>query len=1090
MFKGLHRTFGLIILIVVFVLPLVSTHSDAMGQGDELTIEQFALADTYVLILASNGKVYAWGENWKGQLGTTAVNYIPYPVIVPNLDEIVKVSARSATYANSAAIDAEGHVWTWGDNDKSQLGRAVNSGHHHLPGKVITSDGNVLSNIIDISLGERHMIALDHNGQVWGWGNHFNGQVGHGEVMNDSSKSIARRAVQVINEDDFPLSNIVKISAGSSHNIALDASGTVWVWGNNTLDSLGTGDTNTNLNKAHRLDPAYFGEYNVLDIASGSHHNLALVEDVNGNKRVYGWGANNVRQLGVTSFTVSTPSLIEQPDNPSFPNNIVGIGAGSDVSVIYAEQSGEVKVYTAGSVTHKKLGHSEDETGLTQTNFLEVQGVSNPDDIQFADYNGFLLLDGQLQGWGRNHVGQFGQGEVVDSAIGIAEAVTISNNFHTELSHISLSNGQLFPAFHPDMQEYIVYLGSEVSHLVDLDIGFEFPAATHAQLSYGGTNITLTSGQALSLPIEDVLAGMTLTTTALNGISDRTYQIHVERMPKSQSYETNVEGSELIAYPHSGQNIVHAVGTKAHDGGFILGYAATIEPFYSSTPLDFVHLIKTSVSGESEWSRIIGEPDTEYHIASIDPTADGGYVIAGKMEQSYESFIFAVKLNAEGAIEWQHNYNPNQYDGFELSMGRIIPYTTGQYVAIGFVNQYIDEDYTDNQLQIVLINLDANGQELTRTYHTFDERGYAYNFVFGDILALPDGSIDIIATYEDWDGYESILYMRLDEDDHIAWINHYPLEESFSLAVAGIIYGDDNEGFITGHTYEYGFVLPFFSDGSFANDMITYPELRIERAIPMSTGDVLVAGTILNYGDPDGFVISALNGVDRVLSEQQITLDIPAKLLQSHMTLQWLSDDTIALIGVLEDEDFYRSSPFVLTSLVEELGGNNNGSTNPPVQEPYHVTSAVSSMDGRSIQVVFDTAKEEEFSIDHTKFKLIGLESEVLEAAYRYPDGLRHTISLKLSTPILEHIEVVELQLEAGAIRNQQDEENTLQTISVLTPYERHAIKQALIGSDNSGFTIKHVVKALLLKEDVNRDGVFDRYDVSLLLDSIDSVIN
>ena len=73
-----------------------------------------------VAILA-NGSVWAWGDNDRGQLGngTRISSDVPLRVEVPKGVTFVKVS--SGGYA-SYAIDRSGRLWAWGDNKSGQLG--------------------------------------------------------------------------------------------------------------------------------------------------------------------------------------------------------------------------------------------------------------------------------------------------------------------------------------------------------------------------------------------------------------------------------------------------------------------------------------------------------------------------------------------------------------------------------------------------------------------------------------------------------------------------------------------------------------------------------------------------------------------------------------------------------------------------------------------------------------------------------------------------------------------------------------------------------------------------------------------------------
>jgi alpha-tubulin suppressor-like RCC1 family protein len=73
-----------------------------------------------VAVLA-NGSVWAWGDNDRGQLGngTRMSSDVPWRVDVPSGVNFVRVS--SGGYA-SYAIDRSGRLWAWGDNKSGQLG--------------------------------------------------------------------------------------------------------------------------------------------------------------------------------------------------------------------------------------------------------------------------------------------------------------------------------------------------------------------------------------------------------------------------------------------------------------------------------------------------------------------------------------------------------------------------------------------------------------------------------------------------------------------------------------------------------------------------------------------------------------------------------------------------------------------------------------------------------------------------------------------------------------------------------------------------------------------------------------------------------
>ena len=158
-------------------------------------------------IMLFNNKVYVWGANEYGELGLGHTNNVNSPQKL-NLENIIKISCGSF---HSMAITNANQVYVWGDNGYCQLGL----GHNN---KVNSPQKLNLENIIKISCGGYHSIAITNSNQVYVWGNNKHGQLGLGHNNNVNSP-------QKLNLD-----NIIKISCGRSHSMAITNSNQVYVW--------------------------------------------------------------------------------------------------------------------------------------------------------------------------------------------------------------------------------------------------------------------------------------------------------------------------------------------------------------------------------------------------------------------------------------------------------------------------------------------------------------------------------------------------------------------------------------------------------------------------------------------------------------------------------------------------------------------------------------------------------------------------------------------------------------------------------------------------------------------------------------------
>ena len=79
------------------------------------------------------------------------------------------------------------------------------------------------------------------------------------------------------------------LSGGSTHNLAINAAGELYAWGNNGFGRLGDG-TNTDKNSPVKIGTAT----NWSQVAAGNNHSLAI----NTAGELYAWGDNTSGQLG------------------------------------------------------------------------------------------------------------------------------------------------------------------------------------------------------------------------------------------------------------------------------------------------------------------------------------------------------------------------------------------------------------------------------------------------------------------------------------------------------------------------------------------------------------------------------------------------------------------------------------------------------------------------------------------------------------------------------------------------------------------------------------------------------------------------
>ena len=310
----------------------------------------------------------------------------------------------SAGGYHSLALGSNGTLWAWGWNTAGQLGDGTTA-NRLVPISVLN-----LTNGAFISSGYAHSLGLAVGGTNWAWGQNNYGQLGD-STTNDSALPVLTAG----------LPPIVAIAAGGDHSLALTIQSNVWAWGLNASGQLGDGTV------SNRATPvAVSGLSEIVIIASGFSHSLAL--DTNGT--VWAWGANLIGELGDGS--ASNQSL---PVTVFGLSNVLTIAAGAEHSLAVASDS---NVWAWGGNYAGQLG---DGTLTNRNAPVAVSGLSNIIAIAGGGGHSLALQDnGQIWAWGDNSVGQLGQGGLGGASLvpvvvtGLTNGIAISAGYSHSLA--------------------------------------------------------------------------------------------------------------------------------------------------------------------------------------------------------------------------------------------------------------------------------------------------------------------------------------------------------------------------------------------------------------------------------------------------------------------------------------------------------------------------------------------------------------------------------------------------------------------------------------------------------------------------------
>lgn len=253
----------------------------------------------HTLALDTSGRVFAWGANTRGQTGQAPVPTQASPQQVV-FEGDIKIKAIAAGDFFSLAVDVNGDVWAWGDNDSGQLGADPAAVQWQAVPRKISG----LSSALAITAGASHALMLHENGTVYGWGKNNNGQLGNGQTQH---ASLAPTQVT-------GLTNVTAIAAGNNFSVALKQdTSAVYAWGANHYGQLGDGG------RENKLTPVQVQSMtSVTAISAGDFHTAVLKAD----GTVWVWGRNT----SGTQTSRSTPIQVQGVTNAQ------AIGSGGYVN--------------------------------------------------------------------------------------------------------------------------------------------------------------------------------------------------------------------------------------------------------------------------------------------------------------------------------------------------------------------------------------------------------------------------------------------------------------------------------------------------------------------------------------------------------------------------------------------------------------------------------------------------------------------------------------------------------------------------------------------------------------------------------------
>ena len=413
--------------------------------------------------ISYSGEIYGVGNNGLGIMGIagaditslTQLSSISSSGIITDIAAGPNLSVLYVfdnTKIISAGGNSEGQCGQSGITDPAPIAYMI---YDNDSDAILSAPGRIFQSGIAASAGTTHSLVLDSSGSVWACGNGANGRLGIGSTTDRSWLVPSFSGLNYGGKF-----KAAKAVAGGNFSLLLDEFGRLFVCGANVNSQLGqTGGGPT----SWAVNTSASGAFPILDMAGGSLTSY-IISSVSG---LMAAGSNSVGQHGVGS-TVGANVFVKVSGLDGV--NVVKVVAGADFAICMSSSG---TVYSWGQGTSGKTGLNTTSNVLIPT---RVSGLLNVNviDIAAATTNGFAIdSSGSVYGWGDNNHGQLGSGSL-GAGILIAQKMAGSGVFR--FLHNSKSTDLAFAYNAPNTQvanfitnnDMDLFIRSDPSSSIDL----------------------------------------------------------------------------------------------------------------------------------------------------------------------------------------------------------------------------------------------------------------------------------------------------------------------------------------------------------------------------------------------------------------------------------------------------------------------------------------------------------------------------------------------------------------------------------------------------------------------------------------------
>jgi alpha-tubulin suppressor-like RCC1 family protein len=323
--------------------------------------------------IRSDGSLWCWGQNWRGNVGDGTTTGRTRPTRVGDSRAWATVSLA---WSHTCATRTDGTLWCWGENTFGQLGIGESDETRLRPVRVGTE-----TTWRSVSVAGEKTCAIRTDGSLWCWGFNVN--------LSDDVPTGEWIPTRVGAGADW-----ATVAVGRMHACGVRTGGTLWCWGRDA--------DGTDRRAAVRVGTSA----SWVSVSAAGGHTCA----VDTRRALWCWGDNRSGQLGDATLT----------DRPA----PVRVGAGRAWAAVATGADHTCAVTTDGGTWcwgDNSEGMLGDDTTVNAVAPVAVNtDLVTKAVVAGAEHTCALTAGGGLWCWGENDSGQFGDGTTTSSPMSTA----------------------------------------------------------------------------------------------------------------------------------------------------------------------------------------------------------------------------------------------------------------------------------------------------------------------------------------------------------------------------------------------------------------------------------------------------------------------------------------------------------------------------------------------------------------------------------------------------------------------------------------------------------------------------------------------